>query len=192
MRARVAPRPRRATRAHGTRSPARAPAVARRDLVAAPVPPPRRSETGPGPRALPRRPAPTLRPVPLAPSRRRRGPPRSGTPSLAQVPVLALAARLPVPSIGDEIVAGRVLAAGPDIDVRMAPRVERDRLLEVRPAPVGGRGLAHRSRAQGFDALRGRRIVVVVETILGERQAEQLRSEERRVGKESRSRGAAR
>src|SRR5438034_9804884 len=69
------------------------------------------------------------------------------------VGVLVLAARLSVATEGEEVIAGGSVLPGALVEVRPAPRIERNGFLQVRSAPV--------------------------------------RSEERRVGKECRSRWSA-
>src|SRR2546422_9754527 len=71
------------------------------------------------------------------------------------VGVLVLAARLSVATEGEEVIAGGSVLPGALVEVRPAPRIERNGFLQVRSAPVERQGLSHGLFLQRRQALFG-------------------------------------
>src|SRR2546430_5388588 len=89
------------------------------------------------------------------------------------VGIFPAAAGLPVAPVREQVVALRVDIAGALIEVGPPPRIERYGLLEVRPAPAARLRIAGGPGTEGFEPLRARWVVVVVEAVGLEREAEQ-------------------
>src|SRR6266851_10422437 len=116
-----------------------------------------------------RRPSPATRAVP----RTSWFPPRRALPG-RDIRILAAPARLAITSEGEQVVALGIRVPGALVDVGPAPRIDWDGLPQVGSPPVARLRLALRRCAQRIEALRARRVVVVIEPIRFEREAEQL------------------
>src|SRR5437660_993316 len=88
--------------------------------------------------------------------------------------LMGLAAALPVAAQREEVVSGRVVLTRRFIDVGAAPGIERDGLLQIGSPPVQRNRLPRGLRLQRVEALLRGRIGTAVETVVVERQAEQL------------------
>src|SRR2546423_12869714 len=73
-----------------------------------------------------------------------------------------------------EIEPRTILLAGTLIRVRLPPRIERNRFLEIRSTPVYRHRIARRFLLERGEALLGRGIRAVVEPVIVERESEQL------------------
>src|SRR5437773_11673432 len=92
----------------------------------------------------------------------------------ADARVLVLAARLSVATEGEEVIAGGRVLPGALVEVRPAPRIERNGFLQVRSAPVERQGLSHGLFLQRPQALFGACAAAVVEPAGADRQPDQL------------------
>src|SRR5438034_10323026 len=86
------------------------------------------------------------------------------------VGVLVLAARLSVATEGEEVIAGGSVLPGALVEVRPAPRIERNGFLQVRSAPVERQGLSHGLFLQRRQALFGRGAAALLEPSSDERR----------------------
>src|SRR6266849_7170284 len=100
-------------------------------------------------------------------------PPRRALPG-RDIRILAAPTRLAITSVGEQVVALRIHIARAFVDVGPAPRIGRDGLLQVGPAPIARCRVALRSRSQRLKALGAGGVVVVVEPVRFECEPEQL------------------